>query len=85
MPLNPAMKSLGLGSHEYSLIACGVQRCSLVSQFLRDIIIKRMVPDNAQDPLVTTTCVSCQGSVAITSTVKAHGKIGVDRDVATSL
>lgn len=83
------MKSLSLGFHAYSLITRESQKCSLVSQFLQDTIIKRMVPDNAQDPLVTTTCVcctsDCQGSVVVTSTVKAHCTIGVDRDVATSL
>lgn len=48
-----------------------------------------MVPDNAQNPLVTTTCVcctpDCQGSVVTTSTVKAYGTIGMERDVATAL
>lgn len=83
------MKSLGLGSYAYSLITCEIQKCSLVSQFLQDMIIKRMVPDNAQDPLLTTTSVccssDCQGSMVITSTVKAYSTIGVDRDVATTL
>lgn len=50
--------------------------------------MKRMFPDNAQDPLVTTTCVCCtsdyQGSVVTTSIVNVYSTVGVDRDVVTA-